>query len=549
MAAIGRQIAFETAVIWGEAKGSASDLQLQNELDDNAEESPKEPLKLHFALSRNSKHSPPVNPASGSRKPVDRIWTVKSNVDPSFQAYEFKENMGGIHSTYCEFPDVAAQTQEEQVQVDMFASSPEPVRLVMQERNRCILFAMSFGHRMKPPLEGARYQRVMCGYCGGRGGRNEENVGIEGDRRFLVSRPSPPPRTKSQSLFGRLCEVFSTNLHNEFTEEANRLNLESSVDTNAMFKGVQAHSNFDNTAEGAGCDDDEEKKRVQPCAGGLTILEKTLQKKRKSELDVASTSSFLAALTRGGPPGVSRHIDLHPHDALRYMGDMLAWVQAIAPEREVLLLAVWLISVQQTARSKECVIISFKIANSLRSYKSTMTYYDQNDWRGAASITLKESFDAPVFEGNEDEKIPAGTSVIEDSSKSVISWFSQLWIFVQTRRSHCEEEVETGMKMWFGVVRTTFWYYHAIMVDAGQNEMVSFCENHDGLEPHSYIPGMQPPINPSRLLPMALHLNRSRLLIFTSSLLAHAPTTAYPDSSHRDRSSGQDVWDDLREKD
>ena len=43
------------------------------------------------------------------------------------------------------------------------------------------------------------------------------------------------------------------------------------------------------------------------------------------------------ALTRGGPGGRPRPIELHAHDPLRYVGDMLAWVhQAIAAEHEFL---------------------------------------------------------------------------------------------------------------------------------------------------------------------------------------------------------------------
>jgi conserved oligomeric Golgi complex subunit 6 len=48
-------------------------------------------------------------------------------------------------------------------------------------------------------------------------------------------------------------------------------------------------------------------------------------------------TSFLNALTRGGPSGLPRPIELHAHDPMRYIGDMLAWVhQAIAAEREFL---------------------------------------------------------------------------------------------------------------------------------------------------------------------------------------------------------------------
>lgn len=61
----------------------------------------------------------------------------------------------------------------------------------------------------------------------------------------------------------------------------------------------------------------------------LTLLAQTRQ--------AALLSSFTAALTRGGPGGLPRPIELHAHDPLRYVGDMLAWVhQAIAAEREFL---------------------------------------------------------------------------------------------------------------------------------------------------------------------------------------------------------------------
>ena len=48
-------------------------------------------------------------------------------------------------------------------------------------------------------------------------------------------------------------------------------------------------------------------------------------------------TGFTNALTRGGPSGLPRPIELHAHDPMRYVGDMLAWVhQAIAAEREFL---------------------------------------------------------------------------------------------------------------------------------------------------------------------------------------------------------------------
>ena len=55
---------------------------------------------------------------------------------------------------------------------------------------------------------------------------------------------------------------------------------------------------------------------------------------RRSQL----VQRFVVALTQGGPSGqVFRAIDLHAHDAVRYIGDMLAWMhQAIASEEEFL---------------------------------------------------------------------------------------------------------------------------------------------------------------------------------------------------------------------
>ncbi|KAF9913844.1 Golgi transport complex subunit 6 [Lobosporangium transversale] len=47
--------------------------------------------------------------------------------------------------------------------------------------------------------------------------------------------------------------------------------------------------------------------------------------------------AFIDALTRGGPGGTPRPIELHAHDPLRYIGDMLAWIhQTVASEREFL---------------------------------------------------------------------------------------------------------------------------------------------------------------------------------------------------------------------
>ncbi|CAI2179170.1 15482_t:CDS:10 [Funneliformis geosporum] len=47
--------------------------------------------------------------------------------------------------------------------------------------------------------------------------------------------------------------------------------------------------------------------------------------------------AFMDALIRGGPGGTPKPIELHSHDPLRYVGDMLAWIhQTVASEREFL---------------------------------------------------------------------------------------------------------------------------------------------------------------------------------------------------------------------
>ena len=47
---------------------------------------------------------------------------------------------------------------------------------------------------------------------------------------------------------------------------------------------------------------------------------------------------FISALTRGGPNGMPRPIEMNAHDPRRYLGDMLAWVhQALASERDLLI--------------------------------------------------------------------------------------------------------------------------------------------------------------------------------------------------------------------
>ncbi|KAF9114484.1 Golgi transport complex subunit 6 [Mortierella sp. AM989] len=62
------------------------------------------------------------------------------------------------------------------------------------------------------------------------------------------------------------------------------------------------------------------------------ILEELVHVRRNAVL-----RAFIEALTRGGPGGTPRPIELHAHDPLRYIGDMLAWLhQTVASEREFL---------------------------------------------------------------------------------------------------------------------------------------------------------------------------------------------------------------------
>ncbi|KAA1469161.1 oligomeric complex COG6 [Dentipellis sp. KUC8613] len=148
----------------------------------------------------------------------------------------------------------------------------------------------------------------------------------------------------------------------------------------------------------------------------------TLSQTRQSAL----VSAFQNALTRGHP----RPIELHAHDALRYVGDMLAWIhQAVAAEREFLeaLFAVqrpkrmvgavrqqakgdeegWMAAlmdgalagvcaplrgrVLQTVRAQERSGTAYKVANLLQFYAVTMgrTIGEQ----ALLSTTLKEITD------------------------------------------------------------------------------------------------------------------------------------------------------------
>ncbi|KAF8329058.1 oligomeric Golgi complex subunit 6 [Amanita rubescens] len=164
------------------------------------------------------------------------------------------------------------------------------------------------------------------------------------------------------------------------------------------------------------------RKRPELLSEALSILSETRQ--------ATLLTSFTTALTRGGPSGLPRPIELHAHDPMRYVGDMLAWVhQAIAAEREFLeaLFGVksdgrmvgsvrkfneneeeeWIrelmdygvgklcnplkIRVLQTVRSQESSIVSYKIANLVQFYLVTMRRTLGED--ATVSKTLEEITD------------------------------------------------------------------------------------------------------------------------------------------------------------
>lgn len=127
---------------------------------------------------------------------------------------------------------------------------------------------------------------------------------------------------------------------------------------------------------------------------------------------------FISALTRGGPGGMPRPIEVHAHDPLRYVGDMLGWLhQALASERELVLVLLdpdafvdtgptarrfakspeidsgktdpdltfvldrifegvcrpFKVRVEQVLQSQPSLIISYKLSNTLEFYSHTIS--------------------------------------------------------------------------------------------------------------------------------------------------------------------------------
>ncbi|XP_014681366.1 PREDICTED: conserved oligomeric Golgi complex subunit 6-like [Priapulus caudatus] len=114
----------------------------------------------------------------------------------------------------------------------------------------------------------------------------------------------------------------------------------------------------------------------------------------------AVVRGFIDALTRGGPGGVPRPIELHSHDPLRYVGDMLAWLhQAAASECEHMQSLLKLVTkegvadvvrqalahitegicrplkvrIEQVVVSEPGLVALYRLANLLKFYEHTMT--------------------------------------------------------------------------------------------------------------------------------------------------------------------------------
>ncbi|XP_006628258.1 conserved oligomeric Golgi complex subunit 6 [Lepisosteus oculatus] len=71
----------------------------------------------------------------------------------------------------------------------------------------------------------------------------------------------------------------------------------------------------------------------------------------------AVVRGFIDALTRGGAGGTPRPIEMHSHDPMRYVGDMLAWLhQATASEKEHLEALLKLVTMQGIEESMQEVV-------------------------------------------------------------------------------------------------------------------------------------------------------------------------------------------------
>lgn len=151
---------------------------------------------------------------------------------------------------------------------------------------------------------------------------------------------------------------------------------------------------------------------------------------------------FISALTRGGPGGLPRPIEVHAHDPLRYVGDMLAWLhQALASERELVhalldpdadvdttarqfsknsegehgkiesdltfvldrifegVCRPFKVRVEQVLQSQPSLIVSYKLSNQLEFYSYTISDLIGNETSLFQTLwTLKEAAQKTFFD-------------------------------------------------------------------------------------------------------------------------------------------------------
>ncbi|KAJ4744634.1 Conserved oligomeric Golgi complex subunit 6 [Rhynchospora pubera] len=92
---------------------------------------------------------------------------------------------------------------------------------------------------------------------------------------------------------------------------------------------------------------------------------------------------FISALTRGGPGGLPRPIEVHAHDPLRYVGDMLGWLhQALASERELILV---LLDPDATADSGPAArrLSGIKETDAMKTTEADVTFVLDRIFEGA----------------------------------------------------------------------------------------------------------------------------------------------------------------------
>ncbi|XP_071838293.1 conserved oligomeric Golgi complex subunit 6-like [Apostichopus japonicus] len=138
----------------------------------------------------------------------------------------------------------------------------------------------------------------------------------------------------------------------------------------------------------------------------------------------AVVRGFIDALTRGGPGGTPRPIELHSHDPLRYVGDMLAWLhQASATEKEQLVSLLRMatgqprdskieevlghitegicrpfkVRVEQVIVAEPGPVVLYKLANLLKFYKYTIGQHLNKEAALTSTLSEMEEFAQKVF--------------------------------------------------------------------------------------------------------------------------------------------------------